>query len=60
MSRKRAFWLPEEAYKARKGEENKNLVTYLAPNGSIRRYVCGENEARFYYGVFYGTNLSQE
>lgn len=55
MSRKKAFWLPEEARKARKGEVDKNLVLYMSPKGYIRRYICAEYEAKFYRAVFSGT-----
>lgn len=56
MSRKRPFWLPEGARKARKNETGPNLVVYRAPNGKERRYICSDKEAQFYADLFEGTN----
>jgi hypothetical protein len=55
MSRKRPFWLPEDARKARKNEVHENMVSYRAPNGKTRRYICSEKEVKFYKKVFEGT-----
>lgn len=50
----RPEWLPEGARIASSFETHENLVSYLAPDGSVRRYICSDKEARFYHSLFQG------
>lgn len=52
----RPFWLPEGARRTtHKGEQHRNRVSYLAPNGQIRQYVAAEWESREYRMEFEGS-----